>query len=153
MSKTRKHAHALKHASAPLPSWQRYGIYSVGAALLLSGLIWLYLEHFVRIEAEFGPEHHPIQHIMLVSHGLLATPMLWLTGVLWTAHIKRHWRQRINRSSGVVLIIALVLMTLTAGGLYYLSSDFLRAWASLSHWGFGVAGAFLLALHVYLGKR
>ena len=148
-----KHAAPARHVATPLPRWQRLGVYGLGFALLLSGVVWLYLEHFVRVDAEFGPEHHPAQHIMLVSHGLLAMPMLWLSGVLWTAHIKRHWHYRINRSSGVVLAVSIVLMAITAGGLYYLSSDNTRAWASVLHWVFGIAGGFLLVLHVGLGRR
>jgi uncharacterized membrane protein len=150
-----KHAHAksARNAATPLPRWQRLSVYGLSVALLITGLAWLYLEHYVRSEAEFGPEHHPMQHLTLVWHGVLAMPMLWLSGVLWTAHIKRHWRYRLNRSSGVALLIVLIVLSASAAGLYYLSDEQTRTVVSWLHWIVGVLAGFVLVLHVGLGRR
>jgi hypothetical protein len=78
----------------PLPSWQRRSIYALGLTLLLSGILWLILHHYFLLDGEFGPEHRPLEHTLLVIHGSAAMPMIWLIGVIWTAHIRRGWRER-----------------------------------------------------------
>ena len=34
--------------------------------LLITGLTWLLLDKFVVVAGEFGPEHHPAEHITLI---------------------------------------------------------------------------------------
>ncbi len=137
----------------PLPHWQRCGVYLIGGALLFSGLAWLYLETFVRIESEFGAEHSPWQHRWLVLHGALAMPMLWLVGVLWTAHVKRGWLNRQNRITGAFLLAIFALLTISAAMLYYLADEPWRAATSLLHWLFGLAALIALPVHIWRGRK
>jgi hypothetical protein len=142
-----------KRTVKPLPTWQRRGIYASGLTLLLSGILWLILHHYFLVDGEFGPEHRPLEHTLLVIHGCVAMPMLWLLGVIWTAHIRRGWRERVNRTSGMVMLLSMALLAITAATLYYAASDGLRAVASITHWLIGIALALGLPLHIWLGRR
>lgn len=148
-----KHSTKSANSRTPMPTWQRWGIYVLAIILTLSGTLWLYFEHFIRVESEFGAEHHPLQHLWLVVHGSSAMPMLWLTGVIWTAHIKRGWRQKNNRKSGLVLAIALIALTVSAAALYYLADEQLRSSTSTLHWLLGLALPVLLIIHIVIGRR
>ena len=105
------------------------------------------------INDDFGQSHHPAQHGVLVLHGVLAMPMLWLIGVIWTAHIKRGWRQRSNRLTGSVLGALLLIETISAAALYYLANEQWRAAASAAHWVLGLLLPIGLIFHIWLGRR
>jgi hypothetical protein len=137
----------------PLPRWQRWGIYGLSTALLLTGLVWLCLESFVRIEGVFGPEHSPWQQRLLMAHGTLALPMLWLVGVLWSAHVQRAWVAGKNRVTGGLMLAIVALLALTAAQLYYLADERWRALASLGHWLVGLSMMVALPLHIWRGRR
>jgi hypothetical protein len=136
-----------------LPRWQRWGVYALSAGLVLSGAAWLWLEYFVRIQAEFGPEHSPWQHRSLIVHALLAWPALWLIGVLWSVHIRRGWRERRSRYSGATLLALFAVLSVSAMLLYYASDDRWRAISSVVHWALGLQLVLLLPLHIYWGRR
>ncbi len=142
-----------KNPRMPLPRWQRWGVYGLTSTLLISGGAWLIFEHFIRIESEFGTDHSPWQHRWLVVHGVAAMPMIWLIGVLWTAHIKRGWAQHKNRVTGGVLIAMFTALTLSAALLYYLSDDAWRSVSSAAHWVLGLALIVGLPGHIWWGRR
>jgi hypothetical protein len=133
--------------SLPLPRWQKWGLIVCFMLLLSSGLVWLYLEHFVAVEGEFGPENHPWQHTWLVVHGVASPMFAWLVGVLWTAHIKRHWRARMKRTSGVLMLIGCLVAALSALGLYYLANEQWRSVTSALHWILGCLFALVFLWH------
>jgi hypothetical protein len=145
--------HRQQRLVKPLPAWQRRGIYVLGLILLLSGILWLILHHYFLLDGEFGPEHRPLEHTLLVIHGSAAMPMIWLIGVIWTAHIRRGWREQINRTSGLLMLLSMALLALTAAMLYYAGNDSIRAFASITHWLVGIALALGLPLHIWLGRR
>ncbi len=63
------------------------------------------------------------------------------------------WRFGMNRISGLSVVLAASLLTLSGYGLYYIVSDDIRSWASLIHWVIGLAAIGAVTLHVILGKR
>ena len=131
-----------------LPRWHEWSIYSSFGLLFVSGVAWLILDRWVRVEGEFGPEHHPAEHLMLVLHGVAAYALLMVAGALIPVHIKLGWSIRRNLKSGITVAIALVILSLTALGLYYLSGEGSRSLASLAHWALGIVTLPLLAIHV-----
>ena len=147
------HRHRRAQQRMPLPRWQRLGVYLIGGALLISGIAWLYLDTFVRIESDFGLEHSPWQHRWLILHGVLAMPILWLVGVLWTAHVKRGWLHRQNRSSGGFVLAMVALLAISAAMLYYLADEPWRAAASSVHWLLGLAMVIALPVHIWCGRK
>jgi len=140
------------HPSRLVP-WQRYSVFAIGGLLLVSGLLWLFLEHSVRVEGDFGPERHPLEHWMLVAHGVIAYASLLLFGLLAGTHVLPAWSRSRNRVSGSLMLGLLLVLIGTALGLYYLGGERAREWTSALHWGLGSAAPLLLVLHILLGRR
>ena len=131
-----------------LPRWQEWSIYLGFGLLFASGVVWLLLEWLVRITGEFGPEHHPAQHWSLIIHGIAAYFFIATIGSLIPVHIKLGWILGGQRLSGSALAGTLLLLSLTALGLYYASDDLLRNWTSVTHWSLGLFSLLAIVLHV-----
>ena len=136
-----------------LPRWHEWAIYAGFGALLVTGLAWLALDRGVRVAGDFGPEHHPAEHWMLIVHGIAAYLFLLVAGALIPVHVKLGWSIDRNRVSGVTLASILGLLALTALGLYYLGDDALRGWSSTAHWLAGLVALPALVIHVIRGRR
>ena len=136
-----------------LPRWHEWAVYSAFGALLLTGLAWLCFDKWVRVAGEFGPEHHPAEHVMLIVHGAAAYVFLIVAGALIPVHVKLGWSIGRNRVSGVTLAAILGVLALTALGLYYFGGDTARGWSSISHWTIGTAALPALVIHVIRGRR
>src|SRR5689334_16779365 len=70
-----------------LPRWQELAVYSSFVVLLVSGVVWLILDRWVRIAGEFGPEHHPAEHVSLILHAIGAYAFLVILGEIGRAHV------------------------------------------------------------------
>ena len=141
------HQGHLHHMPIRLGKRQEWLIYALGLALLLSGGAWLLLEHFVRVNGDFGPMHHWAQPWLLKLHGVLAMFAVWGFGVLWTFHIRRAWRLRRHRGTGATMFAVMLVLALTGLLLYYAGDETLRSWSSAVHWIVGFAGAAALVAH------
>jgi hypothetical protein len=135
-----------------LPLWQELAVYLSFGLLLVTGIAWLIFDTSVRTAGEFGPEHHPAEHWMLILHAIGAYAFLVIVGALIPVHIPLGWRQGRNRVSGVTVASVCIVLGLTALGLYYIASDVARSWTSLIHWTVGIAALPLLLIHVLRGR-
>lgn len=136
-----------------LPRWQEWSVYALLAALLVTGLAWLGLDTWVRIEGEFGPEHHPVQALSLIVHGIAAYAFLVIAGAMIPVHIKLGWHLKRNRKSGLVLALACLALALTAVALYYVGAEGFRSAASLAHWLVGIALLPVFLVHAVKGLK
>lgn len=125
-------------------------VYGTGAALSLSGIGWLICHDLLRGP---GPDPHPLEVWWLRLHGAALLGFLTVLGTLMPAHMAYGWRHRMNRGTGIPLVVMVGFLTLTGYGLYYLVDDGWRSWTSLLHWGAGLLVIGLLVLHAVLGKR
>jgi hypothetical protein len=135
-----------------LPHWQEWTVYVSFGMLIATGIAWLLLEHFVRIAGEFGPEPHPAQRWTLVAHGLVAYGFLIVAGTMVPVHIIAGWNTRRNLKSGLTFAGTLLLLAVTALGLYYLGDDSVRGQVSLIHWVAGLVALPLLLIHALKGR-
>lgn len=127
---------------------QEWMVYGLAAATLVSGLLWLWFEHYVRVAADFGPEHHPLQPWCMKLHGALALVAVWGFGTLWPQHIKRGWIQRQSqRATGATLFAVMSWLGISGVLLYYAGTDRMREVVSLGHWIVGLIGGIALLLH------
>lgn len=85
-------------------------------------------------------------------HGAATLGFLIVFGALLPEHVLYGWRHRLNRLSGVSVISAVGLLTVTGYGLYYASGDSLRQWISLIHWSLGLFATALLIWHIVRGR-
>lgn len=136
-----------------LPRWHEWSIYLGFGILLLTGLAWLAFDKWVRISGEFGPEHHPGQHLLIIIHGIVAYAFLIVVGALIPVHVKVGWSTARNKVSGLTTASLLGFVALTALGLYYAGGDTAREWSSLAHWIVGIVVAPALLIHVLRGLR
>lgn len=130
-----------------LPASLRAAFYASGGALIATGLAWLALHYAAAVPGAPGSA------LALEVHGGAAMAILFLAGIVVALHLPRGWRERKNRSSGMVVASLLALLAITGFLLYYAGDDRLRATASLVHWLAGLAAPLLLWLHAWLGHR
>lgn len=130
-----------------LPRWQQWSVYVGFGMLLATGIAWLLLDNFVQVKGEFGPEHHPAEHVALIVHGVFAYGFLIIAGAMLPVHIPLGWNVKRNHKSGTVLVATLLLLAVSALGLYYAGDDVLRSRLSLVHWGLGLLAAPLMLFH------
>lgn len=144
-----------KQRSRPtrLPKWQEIAVYLSLGALILTGLAWLGLDQWVRVDGEFGPEQHPAEHGALIVHGIAAYEFLIVAGAMIPVHVKLGWSLGRNKASGLSLGIGCIIAAITALGLYYLGGDRSRSAVSLVHWLVGLIIIPALVIHAIRGRR
>jgi len=136
-----------------LPRWQEWSVYVSFGLLAATGIAWLPLDWFVRVAGEFGPEHHPAEHWVLIAHGVAAYVFLIVAGAMIPVHVTLGWNTRRNLKTGLTLAGVLLLLAVTALGLYYLGDEDSRAWVSIIHWSVGLVAALVLLIHALIGRR
>lgn len=99
------------------------------------------------------PLNETIKHHATTIHAVLAFVLLWLFGTIWTIHIRAGWRKKKNLVSGVLLISACLLMTLTGLGIYYIGNEECANATALVHLLVGGLFLILLVAHIVLGKK
>ena len=133
--------------------WHQAAVYAVTGMLVVSGLVWGVLLHY------FGQ----------TKGVLVLRPIRWKCGCcaytavpLWrrlssTARCCRSMCAapgaiRRNIYLGITLIVAMLILTITAYLLYYAGSEETRPVISAIHWIIGVVVAPLLTWHVISGR-
>lgn len=129
--------------------WQRLGLYGCGAALVLSGALWLALHYSVGAGA--GELPHPLEAWSLRLHGLAAFAGLFMLGALAAAHVPHGWRLSgrprwtHQRGSGLMLCTLTAIMALTGYLLFYFAAETVRPALGWAHALIGLlVGGFLL---------
>lgn len=135
-----------------LPRWQEWTVYVSFGLLAASGIAWLVLDSFVRVAGEFGPQPHPAERWALVVHGVVAYAFLIVAGTMVPVHIVAGWNARRNLKSGLAFTGTLLLLVLTALGLYYLGDELVRPQVSIGHWIAGLVALPLLLIHALKGR-
>jgi len=130
----------------------RAALYACSLALFVSGCGWL-ISHYLLRGADLGDTPHPSEPWWMRLHGAAMLGFLVAFGALLPRHVAQGWRERVNRASGVSMVILVAVLALSGYGLYYLVDDTLRAWVGVLHWSVGLAAAALLGLHVVRGLR
>jgi hypothetical protein len=134
-----------------LPRWQEWAVYISAILLILTGIAWLAFDWWVRVEGDFGPEHHPAEHWLLIAHGASAYLFLLVVGAMIPVHFLMGWRSRRNLVSGIGVASLCALLALSALGLYYVGEEVLRGWTSFIHWTVGLIFLPVLAVHIVNG--
>ena len=129
----------------------RFATYAAFAVLFLTGAGWLVADWQKDIS---GDEiwQQTVAYLLMV-HGGAAMVTLLLLGALIPVHLLRAWRSRRNRVSGLIMATLNAALIVTAFGLYYLGSETLRPWMSLTHIAAGFSLSLLFPIHIFLGRR
>ena len=135
------------HDELRMPRWIRRAIHGAGLASAASGLLWLVLHEFMRVEGEFGPQPHPFEHATIVVHGAAAFAAIWVLGLIWMGHVRRGIAFGRKLPSGLALVALVAFLALSGWGLYYLGDEDWREWTATAHWVVGLGAVLLLLLH------
>ncbi|MFT3906259.1 MAG: hypothetical protein QM718_08150 [Steroidobacteraceae bacterium] len=144
---------SLHLKTARLAGWQVRLLCWSGAALWLSGALWLLVHYFGRVQGEFGPEANPAEPWLLRLHGAALLALLLGVGSLLVVHVWRGWAYRQQRWIGLSLLILLGLLVLSGYLLYYAGDEALRAWDSVVHWSVGLVALPVFVWHYLHGRR
>ena len=142
---------AAHHTAHRLIRWQRRALYATGAALLLTGGLWLIVHYSVGVGA--GELPHPLEAWSLRLHGVAAFAGLFMLGVLAAGHIPHGWRLSHRRrwegqrSTGVLLCVIGALLVLTGYLLLYFAPESVRPALGWAHAFIGLTMGVLIASH------
>lgn len=142
----------MKPITTHMPSPFRLTLY---AAFLLSwctGVAFFFMNGWVSVEGDFGPEKHPLQYPTLKVHGAAAFLMMMFYGSLLGSHVLVSWRTQRMRGLGLFMVFAVGFQVLTAWLLYYLSSEDARSWVAWGHFLMGVSLPLWLTVHIVVGR-
>jgi len=121
-----------------LPRSRRVAIYTIGAGVWFTGVLWLLFHYVVVHRDPFGPTVSPLEPWWLALHGAFAFGAIWIFGVLWGVHIPAGWSGRKRHLSGGLLVCLFVWLIISGYLLYYVGDEQLRAATSLTHWLIGL---------------
>ena len=138
--------------SPRLARWHEWLLYLSAACLFASGIAWLLMDRFGKIQGEFGPEpNHALPWLLLV-HGTAAYGFTIVVAALVPVHMRLGWDSGRNRPTGLALLAISLFLLLTGLALYYSTADTVRSAASLSHWLVGLAIPLAIIVHLVRGK-
>lgn len=140
-------------ATGRLPRWQEWAVYVSFGVLAVTGIAWLLFDRFVRVAGDFGSEHHPAEHLVLIAHGVAAYAFLIIGGALIPVHVTLGWNTGRNVKTGLTLAAACLVLAVSALGLYYVGDELSRNVVSIVHWLIGLLGIPALLVHVLTGRR
>ena len=131
----------------------RRWLYLCSFLLFASGAGWLIAHYALRGEGLLSEAPHPSEVWWMRLHGAALLGFLVCFGALLPRHIGEGWRHRLNRGSGLTVIIIVGTLTITGYGLYYAGGDALRRSMSVLHWSVGLVSLVALLFHIVQGRR
>jgi cation transport ATPase len=119
-------------------------VYLIFGLLLITGVVWMFAQ--ARLE-----EGNQVSSLMLKLHGAGAMAALILLGALIN-HVRKGWKARKNRASGLTLLLVVGFLVVTGYGLYYSGDEQLRTLISQWHAWIGLGLFLLVPAHVLTGR-
>jgi hypothetical protein len=141
------------HLHNRLPRWHRRTVYALTAALILSGLAWLFVAYVLAPADEPGPAPHPLAGPLLAAHGVAAYAALLIYALVGHVHMRTGWRVYALRSAALWLGATIVLLALTGLGFYYIASEGAIPYVRWTHVAAGLLLPCWLVLHIVRGRR
>lgn len=141
----------MLRSSNQLAAWQRATVHATGAALLITGGIWLAVHY--AIGAGAGELPHPLEAWTIRLHALAAWVGVFTLGMLSSSHVAHGWRhtarRRLDRQRhlGVALCTIGAALILSGYALMYLAAESMRPALGWAHALAGAAMAVLLVIH------
>lgn len=130
----------------------RVMVWSMLTILWVTGTIWLTLV-WSSPPIELDQHVAAWESFLMRVHGGGAMLALLILGALVPLHVLPSWRRGRNRISGMSICALMIVLIVTAFGIYYAGDDQWRAVLSGTHKVVGLASPMLLAGHIWLGRR
>ncbi len=128
-------------------------LWSITGALVLTGLFLIPGALELRLEWEVPFNLGTSRIAVAALHAFAAFAALVAIGALLPVHMRLGLRQHRNHASGLMLVSWLVLLALTALGIYYLAQPTLSVIVSMTHLLLGLGLVVPLGWHWYKGAQ
>jgi hypothetical protein len=155
MSRTHERAYLLLAERVRLGVPARRALYATLAALIGSGVWWLFAHYAGNVFATRSDDLHRLaqESLALKVHGATAFATLFALGAMSAHHVRVGWDLKRNRVTGSIVITEFTLLIATGYALYYLVNDDTHAPVAVLHWALGLALAPTLLAHIVGGRR
>lgn len=121
-------------------NWAKRSFTWLTVVTAVSGVAFFVLKHFYVSDDPFAVEGHLLQTPLLKLHILAGPLLVFVSGVLYTTHIRPYLfgGRRSNRRSGLLMLATFVVMVLSGYALQVVSSPLGHQVALISHLGSSV---------------
>ena len=121
-------------------------VYITLFCIFISGMIFFYLDHFVRSQSEFGDTQVPAQIWVLRIHSVASLWFLFLFGYLFSNHVIPSIKIGKRLYTGFLILALLAILSLSVPALFYITNENIKqSVASIhSYIGFGLVGLFFI---------
>lgn len=118
-------------------NWAKKSFTWLTVVTAVSGLGYFVLKNFYVSDDPFDVGGHPLQTPSLKLHILVGPLLVFISGVLYTAHVRPYLfgGRRSNRASGLLMLATFVVMVLSGYALQVVSSPLGHQIALISHLG------------------
>jgi hypothetical protein len=136
------------------PRWFYTALLLVITVLFASGCLLAPTTLDLKLECEMPWRLPADQHVAVAAiHATASFIALSIVGALWSVHMRSGWRRKRNLHTGLVLLGAMLLLALSAVGIYYLGDGAASVAASILHLAVGILTALLFVAHDLIGRR
>ncbi|WP_226646776.1 hypothetical protein [Microbulbifer variabilis] len=136
------------------PRWFYSALIAASVGLLASGILLIPTMMDLRLDME-PPVQIPgdLRLTGAAIHCLIAFITIGMVGALATVHMRSGWRRKLNRVSGILLLLLFSFLLLSGTGIYYFGDPELSQLSSLTHTIAGAIIAVLFTWHLAMGLR
>ena len=95
--------------------WERWGLNIFTTVVIVTGIVYAWMEYIMKVEDPFSVVGHPWQPLMLDLHILVSPMLILIVGITFSSHILSKIRGRFpaNRRTGVLILSCLLPMILS----------------------------------------
>ena len=131
---------------------QRLWLHLSVALTALTGTVFAVMKYFMKSDDEFAVINHPLQPYMLSMHVIVSPILLFLLGWTFSNHMLPKYRfgGDPNRKTGLMSMLLIAPMTLSAYLLQIATNESLRKAMAAAHWI--TSAIFVVAYVIHLFK-
>lgn len=134
--------------------WERNTFNAAAAVVALTGLVYFWMEYFMRTDDPFAVVNHPWQPYMLGLHVLAAPVLLVIFGIVFNSHIGRKLRScKPNRRAGLISLGTFAVMTFSGYLLQIVTDPLARQISLVAHLASGAVFVVSYGIHLVVGLR
>lgn len=136
------------------PIWFFNALMVVVSVLLLSGMLIMPTTLELKLEWEMPWRLTGDSQIAMAAlHAGVSFLFTATVGAIWSVHMRAGWKRRKNHRTGLALLTSLLLLGISAIGIYYLAEEQSALFSSLIHIVGGALMPLLLAVHIVAGRQ
>ncbi|MEH0860803.1 hypothetical protein [Halobacteriovorax sp. DPLXC-1] len=134
---------------------ERNTIFTINYLVLITSIIYFIAKYFLAIEGEWGPETHPLTIIFQKVHVLTVPFLIFAVGMIFSNHVWKRIESgyKKSRTSGIFLLVLLVLMSLTGYLIQVVDGQVFREYSAYLHIAVSVIWSVVFSYHHISSNR